>query len=62
MHALGKLFPRGDRAPAIEPVSVGRITRELAQSPALAGWHTVRTRRVNSSFYISQALELRRGH
>jgi magnesium-protoporphyrin O-methyltransferase len=61
MHALGKLFPRGDRAPAIEPVSVGKISREIARSPALDGWHTVRTHRVSSSFYISQALELRRG-
>ncbi len=58
MHALGKLFPRSDRAPAIEPVSVGRITRHIGDAPALADWNVGRTRRVNRGFYISQALEL----
>jgi len=61
MHAVGKLFPRADRAPAIEPVAVGRITRHLTQSPALADWRVGRTRRVNRGFYISQALELVHG-
>ncbi len=62
MHAVGKLFPRSDRSPAIEPVAVHRITRQLLQTPELAAWHTVRTRRVNRGFYISQALELRRDY
>jgi len=61
MHAVGKLFPRSDRAPAIEPVAFARITRHLAQSPALADWQVGRTRRVNRGFYISQALELVHG-
>jgi len=58
MHAVGKFFPRSDRAPAIEPVAEARITRHLGDAPALADWLVGRTRRVNRGFYISQALEL----
>ena len=56
MHAVGRLFPRGDRAPAIEPVRPRTITN-LIQSN-LAGWSTHRTHRVSTGFYISQALEV----
>ncbi len=58
MHTAGLLFPRGDRAPAIEPVTHGRITGLLAADPAMAGWRPARTHRVAGGFYISQALEL----
>ncbi|HEY0205504.1 MAG TPA: magnesium protoporphyrin IX methyltransferase, partial [Acetobacteraceae bacterium] len=30
MHAAGRLFPRGDRAPAIEPITHGHLTRLMA--------------------------------
>ncbi len=58
MHAVGRLFPRGDRAPAVEPVAEARLLGALAAEPGLAGWWTSRTRRVASGFYISQAMEL----
>lgn len=58
MHAAGRLFPRGDRAPAIEPVSPGAIAALLASDPALQGWRQARTERIASGFYTSQALEL----
>jgi magnesium-protoporphyrin O-methyltransferase len=58
MHAVGRLFPRGDRAPAIEPVASDRLHRCLATEPALAGWQARRTERISSGFYKSQALEL----
>jgi magnesium-protoporphyrin O-methyltransferase len=58
MHAVGKLFPRADRAPAIEPVAPVRISRHLARAPELRDWTAGRTQRVNRGFYISQALEL----
>jgi magnesium-protoporphyrin O-methyltransferase len=58
MHAAGRLFPRGDRAPAIEPVAPGRIIGLLSESPALRGWLPGRTRRIATGFYTSQALEL----
>jgi magnesium-protoporphyrin O-methyltransferase len=52
MHAVGKFFPRGDRAPAIEPVSE-RLLRELLAVQKLG-----RTARIASGFYTSQALEV----
>jgi magnesium-protoporphyrin O-methyltransferase len=58
MHSAGKLFPRGDRAPAIEPVAEPRITSLLASEPGLELWQRGRTRRIATGFYISQALEL----
>jgi magnesium-protoporphyrin O-methyltransferase len=58
-RAVGKLFPRADRAPAIEPVATARITRQLARTPALAEWRAGRTLRISRAFYVSQAMELR---
>ncbi len=58
MHAVGRLFPRGDRAPAVEPVGEAALRRRLAQEPGLAGWRPARTARITSGFYISQALEV----
>ena len=58
MHAVGRLFPRGERAPAIEPVSERGLCHDLAQEPGLEGWQTARTERISSGFYKSQALEL----
>ena len=58
LHAVGRLFPRSDRAPAIEPVSEARILRLLAEEPGLELWTPVHSKRIASGFYISQALEL----
>ncbi|HET7234503.1 MAG TPA: magnesium protoporphyrin IX methyltransferase [Longimicrobium sp.] len=58
MHAAGRLFPRGDRAPAIEPVSPRALERAIAAEPRLAGWRIARTQRVSAPFYVSQAMEL----
>jgi len=58
MHAGGKLFPRADRAPAIEPVSELALTRTLAAEPGLAAFRIARSERVQSGFYTSQAMEL----
>jgi magnesium-protoporphyrin O-methyltransferase len=58
MHAVGGLFPRGDRAPAIEPVGAATLLRLVAAEPALAGLRAARTARIARGFYISQALEL----
>jgi len=60
MLAVGRLFPRGDRAPFIEPVAETTLRRLIAGAPALAGWTTARTQRIRSGFYQSQALELQR--
>jgi magnesium-protoporphyrin O-methyltransferase len=58
MHAVGRLFPRGERAPAIEPVSERGLCHGLAQEPGLESWKTARTERIASGFYTSQAMEL----
>lgn len=58
MHAAGRLFPRGDRAPAIVPVSPARLTRAITAEPGLSAFAIGRTLRITSGFYTSQALEL----
>mgnify|MGYP006277497893 CR=1 FL=1 len=58
MHAVGKLFPRSDRAPAIVPVAARRLARAIAEAPALSDWALGRTLRVKSGFYTSEALEI----
>ena len=58
MHAVGRLFPRADRAPAIEPVAEGTLRRHLEAEPALRSWRVGRTQRITSGFYKSQAMEL----
>jgi magnesium-protoporphyrin O-methyltransferase len=58
MHAVGRLFPRGDRAPAIEPVSEQKLRRLLLSDENLERWQLGRSRRVASGFYKSHALEM----
>jgi magnesium-protoporphyrin O-methyltransferase len=58
MHLVGRAFPRGDRAPAIEPISESSLRGRIAASPALAAWRVGRTQRVARGFYTSQAMEL----
>ena len=69
MHAVGRLFPRGDRAPSIEPVTEAALRAlirtemgtdnpetELEHGPF--AWEPRRTQRIASGFYTSQAMEL----
>lgn len=58
MHAVGRLFPRGDRAPSIVPVGVEGFARKVGTHPELRSWRIGRTGRVNSGFYLSHAIEL----
>ena len=58
MHTVGRLFPRADRAPAIEPVAERELRRLLATDDGLALWAAGRTQRIASGFYTSQAFEL----
>jgi magnesium-protoporphyrin O-methyltransferase len=60
MHTVGRLFPRADRAPAIEPVAERELRRLLATDDGLALWAPERTQRIASGFYTSQAFELKR--
>ena len=61
MHAVGRLFPRSDRAPAIEPVQVAAMQERLSRAPELRGWRVGRDERVQCGFYTSQAQEIVRG-
>jgi magnesium-protoporphyrin O-methyltransferase len=58
MHLVGKAFPRGDRSPAIKPVSEARLSRDMIT--ALPDWRIDFTQRVSSGFYKSQAMGVSR--
>jgi magnesium-protoporphyrin O-methyltransferase len=58
MHTVGRMFPRGDRAPAIEPVAEAALRRLIERDPCLARFAPRHTRRIASGFYTSQAMEL----
>jgi magnesium-protoporphyrin O-methyltransferase len=60
MHAVGRLFPRSDRAPAIEPVQAQAMQARLASAPGLEDWRIGRDERVQCGFYTSQAQEMLR--
>jgi magnesium-protoporphyrin O-methyltransferase len=60
MHTAGRLFPRSDRAPAIEPVSEAAMRSAIGHHQALKAWAPTRTARIKAGFYISQAMELTR--
>jgi magnesium-protoporphyrin O-methyltransferase len=51
MLSVGKLFPRADRSPAIEPLSEAQWRRAFP---------IARTRKISAKFYISQAMEVRK--
>ncbi len=56
MWAVGKLFPRRDRAPQIVPTPETALRSALQQ--ALPDWKASRSEKVKTSFYTSQAMEL----
>jgi len=60
MHSVGRLFPRADRAPSIRPVAEARLRAHVSGLADLEGWRIVRSARVASGFYTSQAMELER--
>ncbi len=58
MHSVGRMFPRGDRAPAIEPVTPLMLLGLIGEEQRLTGWSANRTSRISHGFYMSQAMEL----
>mgnify|MGYP001794929121 FL=1 len=60
MHNVGKLFPRGDRAPAIQPVSERKLRQTVREQALWQDWEPRRMQRIARGFYISQAMELSR--
>lgn len=57
MITVGRLFPRGDRAPWLEPMAEAQLTQLMSQDPVLTHWQAGRSERVSSGFYKSQAME-----
>ena len=57
-RAVGKFFPRGDRAPSVVPIAERKLRQSIESSPQMQAWKLGRTERVSSGFYTSQALEL----
>ena len=60
MIRIGRLFPRADRAPFIEPLAEATLRREFDRNNVLAGWCAARTEKISSGFYTSQGMELAR--
>ena len=58
MHSLGRLFPKANMAPAIDPTAESELRRRLAGHPGLGDWQAARSARISSGFYTSQAMEL----
>jgi magnesium-protoporphyrin O-methyltransferase len=58
MHAVGRVFPKSNRSPSIEPVAEQKLRDRLAAEPALAMWQSNRSTRISRGFYTSQAFEL----
>lgn len=57
MIGVGRLFPRGNRAPWLEPMAEEKIAALMHTHVALADWRRGRTQRISSGFYQSQAME-----
>lgn len=58
LKTLGKIFPRGDRSPAIEPIEESYIRWFLRDMPEMKGTVVVNTQQILTRFYKSQAMEL----
>ena len=56
--AVGQMFPRGNRSPAIQAIIPNTLFSAIAASPDLAGWTVKQTQRVQRGFYTSQAVEM----
>jgi magnesium-protoporphyrin O-methyltransferase len=60
MHAVGKFFPRGNRSPAIAPIALAALERQMSQYATLDDVQIAKSEKIVSGFYISQAVEARR--
>ncbi len=58
LHTIGRIFPRGNRAPAIAPVAEYRLLHRLAGESALRDWQVGRSERIVNGFYTSHVMEL----
>lgn len=57
MITVGRLLPRSNRAPWLEPMAKEKLLKMMAADTTLANWKHTRDERVSSGFYKSQAME-----
>ncbi len=57
MIRAGRLLPRGDRAPWLNPMAADRLAAMRALDAVLQHWQPGQTQRVASGFYKSQAVQ-----
>lgn len=57
MITMGRLLPRTNRAPWLEPMAKEKLLQLMADDAALKNWQHSRDERVSSGFYKSQAME-----
>jgi magnesium-protoporphyrin O-methyltransferase len=60
MIRVGKLFPKKDRSPFIVPIAEEAIREAIQNNDQLQGWEVSFSQKVSSSFYKSQAMEIRK--
>jgi magnesium-protoporphyrin O-methyltransferase len=60
MLTIGKVFPRGDKSPSIEPQRETKLRKALGTDQKFAGFSAARSARITSGFYFSQAMELKK--
>ena len=58
MHTVGKVFPRSDRSPAIEPVGEKKLSGMIAEDNRFTRWRQGQSLRIVHGFYTSHAKEL----
>ena len=57
MISVGRLLPRGDRAPWLEPMAETHIAELMKAHESLNDWQCARMHKVSSGFYKSKAME-----
>jgi len=57
MISVGRLLPKTNRAPWLEPMAKEKLLQMMAQDEELKAWQHSRDERVSSGFYKSQAME-----
>jgi magnesium-protoporphyrin O-methyltransferase len=57
MISVGRLLPKTNRAPWLEPMAKEKLLQMMAQDEKLKAWQHSRDERVSSGFYKSQAME-----
>jgi len=55
---VGKVVPRGDKSPAIEPIRQSNLWQRIARHEHLQDWRPARSHKVSRGFYTSNAVEL----